>query len=235
MTQTAAPASQTLSRGIRILELLADANRALTIDEIAAGLEVHRSVAYRLMRTLEDHGLIARDTAGLVSLGARLAALSAGVARDLTAEALPELTAIANDLRMTCFLGVLEGDQCVTLQSVEPRHAVASMAQRPGASHPVTVGAPGKAILSQLPQSQWPENISDALRADVATVATRGFATSQDEVIPTVRAVAVPLSLRGHSAAAIAVVYLGAAPTDEVIAARLQASVATIREALGEA
>lgn len=229
-----APASQTLSRGIRILELLADAARPLTIDDIATGLEVHRSVAYRLMRTLEDHGLISRDSAGLVALGPRLAALSAGVARDLTAEALPELTAIANELKMTCFLGVLDGDQCVTLQSVEPRHAVASMAQRPGASHPVIVGAPGKAILAQLPESQWPVVVSDALRRDIEMTAVRGYATSHDEVIPTVRAVAVPLRLRGHRPAAIAVVYLGAAPTDEVIAARLRSSVDIIREALGE-
>lgn len=230
----AAPASQTLSRGIRILEVLADANRPLSIDDLAAGIDLHRSVTYRLMRTLEDHGLVSRDSAGLVALGARLAALSSGVARDLTTETLPELTAIANELKMTCFLGVLEGDQCVTLQSVEPRHAIASMAQRPGASHPVIVGAPGKAILAQLPESEWPVAVSDALRADIALAAERGFATSQDEVIPTVRAVAVPLRLRGHRPAAIAVVYLGQAPTDEVIAERLWASVKTIREALGE-
>lgn len=229
------PASQTLSRGIRILEVLADANRALSIDDLATALEVHRSVAYRLMRTLEDHGLVSRDSAGLVILGARLAALSAGVARDLTTEALPELTAIANELKMTCFLGVLDGDQCVTLQSVEPRHAIASMVQRPGASHPVIVGAPGKAILAQLPESEWPVAVSDALRADVALSAERGFATSHDEVIPTVRAVAVPLRLRGQRPAAIAVVYLGAAPTDDDIARRLHASVDMIREALGEA
>src|SRR5688500_16318930 len=52
------PPSQTLSRGIRILEILADVREPLSIDEIARRLEVHRSVAYRLLRTLEDHGLI---------------------------------------------------------------------------------------------------------------------------------------------------------------------------------
>src|SRR6185312_15125652 len=51
-----APASQTLSRGIRILELLGDAGEPLTIDEVARRLGVHRSVGYRLLRTLEDHG-----------------------------------------------------------------------------------------------------------------------------------------------------------------------------------
>ena len=134
---------------------------------------------------------------------------------------------------MTCFLGVLERDQCVTIASVEPRHTIATMAQHPGASHPVLVGAPGKAILWQLPQSQWPAGATEALRADVADIGERGYATSHDEVIPTVRAVAVPLVLRGQRPAAIAVVYLGAAPDDADIAARLQRSVDTIREAWG--
>lgn len=230
-----APASQTLSRGIRILELLADAHRSLSIDELAAALGVHRSICYRLLRTLEDHGLVMRNAAGLVSLAAGLAALSAGVARDVNAEALPELTAIANDLGMTCFLGVLDRDQCVTLVSVEPRHAIASMAQHPGTSHSVLVGAPGKAILAQLPLSEWPEGATAALAADVATIPELGYATSRDEVIPTVRAVAVPLALRAQRPAAIAVVYLGATAADEpTIAARLTRSANLIREAMGE-
>ena len=229
---TTSPASQTLSRGIRILEVLADARGPLTIDEIATRLGVHRSIAYRLLRTLEDHGLVTRDAAGAVSLGARMAALAAGVAHDLQAEALPELTAIANELGMTCFLAVLDGAECITLASVEPRHAVASVAQRPGARHPVTVGAPGKAILAQLPTAEWPADAPASLPADVAATGERGYATSHDEVIPTVQSVAVPLVLRGQRPAAIAVVHVATDLDDAEIAARLQRSATVIREAL---
>ena len=228
-----APASQTLSRGIRILEILGDERGPLSIDEIAARLGVHRSIAYRLLRTLEDHRLIGRDAAGLVALGPRMAALAAGVAQDLQAEALPELTAVANELGMTCFLAVLDGEECITLVSVEPRHTVASVAQRPGARHPVTVGAPGKAILAQLPDVEWPEGAPAALHDAVAGSRLAGFATSHDEVIPTVQSVAVPLALRGQRPAAIAVVHVATDRTDAEIAARLQHSAATIRDALG--
>ncbi|MEV8251887.1 helix-turn-helix domain-containing protein [Microbacterium sp. NPDC076768] len=231
-TSKPSPASQTLSRGIRILEVLADARGPLTIDEIAKRLDVHRSIAYRLLRTLEDHRLIARDAAGTVSLGARMAALAAGVAHDLQAEALPELTAVANELGMTCFLAVLDGAECITLASVEPRHAVASVAQRPGARHSVTVGAPGKAILTQVPAAQWPEAASEALRAAVAAATTDGYATSHDEVIPTVQSVAVPLQLRGQRPSAIAVVHVASDLDDAAIATRLQHSAALIRHAL---
>lgn len=228
------PASQTLSRGIRILEVLADAREPLTIDDIARRLDVHRSVAYRLLRTLEDHGLVARDGNGRVALGARMAALAAGVAHDLQAEALPELTDVANELGMTCFLSVLDHEECVTLASVEPRHAVASVAQRPGSRHPVTRGAPGKAILSLVPVAAWPHDADAHLRQEVTDAAARGWFDSHDEVIPSLRSVAVPLELRGRGPAAIAVVYLASSHGSDEIAARLARSAAIIRSALGD-
>jgi DNA-binding IclR family transcriptional regulator len=233
-SSTAAPAgSQTLSRGIRILELLSDAREPLTIDEIARRLGVHRSVAYRLLRTLEDHGLVTRDDAGRVDLGARLASLAAGVAHDLQAEALPELTAVANDLAMTCFIAMIDRDEALTLISVEPRHAIASVAQRPGSRHPVAAGAPGKVILAQVPLAQWPGEVPAGFAAEVQDAALRGYAQSHDEVIPSLHSVAVPLPLRGRPAAAVAVVYLASERSAEDIAARLRTASDAIRGALG--
>jgi DNA-binding IclR family transcriptional regulator len=107
------------------------------------------------------------------------------------------------------------------------------MAQRPGARHSVAVGAPGKAILSILPPGHWPVEASERLRSDVAAAAERGYATSHDEVIPSVQSVAVPLPLRGRPPAALAVVYVGPPHDAEEMAARLARSAAVIREALG--
>lgn len=230
--QDATPASQTLSRGIRLLEELADARVPLTIDDLAARVDLHRSVAYRLLRTLEDHGLVSRDASGAVRLGTGLAALAAGVAADLQAEALPELTAAANDLGMTCFLVVLDHDECVTLTSVEPRHAITAVAQRPGSRHAVTRGAPGRAILAQLPPRQWPDDLDATLATEVATAAERGWATSHDEVVPTLRAVAVPLAVVGRGPAAVAAVHVATDLGDATIAARLAAAAEAIRAAL---
>ena len=61
----------------------------------------------------------------------------------------------------------------------------------------------------------------------------RGYATSHDEVIPSLRSVAVPLVVRGRRPSAIAVVYLASDHAPEEIAARLQRSATVIREALG--
>lgn len=229
-----APASQTLSRGIRILEILAAARRPLSIADIAAELEVHRSIAYRLLRTLEGHGLVARDANGSMELAPRMAALAAGVARDLQSQALPELTAIANELSMTCFLGVLDHDEAITIASVTPRHPIAAVAQHPGARHPVTLGATGKAILAAMPESDWPVAVSDELRDEVRDVVRLGYAVSSDEVIPTVKAVAVPLALRGQRPAAISVIYVGPNADAAAVGSRLTASAATIRGEMGQ-
>ena len=113
-----APPSQTLSRGIRALEILADAPEPMTIAELAVAMGVHRSVAYRILRTLEDHSLLVRDDAGRVQPG--LAVLARGVSRNLQTAALPELTQLANALAMSAFLAVWDREDCVTLVTVDP-------------------------------------------------------------------------------------------------------------------
>lgn len=228
------PASQTLSRGLSILELLAAAGSALAIDQLAEQLGVHRSVAYRLVRTLEQHRLVDRDGAGRVRLAVGLAALGASVSRDLQAIATGALTAAANDLGMTCFLVVEDRGECITLQSVTPIRAVASVAQRPGARHPVTVGAPGRAILAILPEPEWPDAVPARVRRLVDDVRGRGYATSQDEVLRNVRAAAVPLSAPGHRPMAVAAIHVAAGDSpDAEIAARLQRAVTDITGPLG--
>ena len=51
---------QTLSRGLRILELLSEAD-GLTATEITDQLQVDKSSVSRLMQTLESHNFVERD------------------------------------------------------------------------------------------------------------------------------------------------------------------------------
>ncbi|GAA1520224.1 DNA-binding IclR family transcriptional regulator [Agromyces terreus] len=226
--------SQTLSRGIRLLEILASAERNLSIDELAAELGVHRSVAYRLLRTLEDHGLVARDSAGRIALGTGLAALASGVARDLQQLALPELTDVANEFGMTCLLAVqVDADEAATLVSAAPRQSMAVVSYRPGHRHPLTHGGPGKAILATLPETAWPDAAGDALRAEITETRERGYAISHDEVVPSLRSVAVPLTLPGQPPASIAVIHVSFPRPEAEMAARLTAAAVAIRRAYG--
>jgi DNA-binding IclR family transcriptional regulator len=212
---TASTASQTLSRGLSILDLLADVNRAMTIAEVATGIGVHRSVAYRLVRTLEDHGVVVRDAAGSLLIGPHVATLARGIAADLQTSAQSELRDLADALGMTAFLVVLDRDECVTLVTVEPQHTVASIAQRPGSRHSVLVGAPGVAVQTLLTARDRTGRGLDAAEGPEVTLArTRGWAASHGEVIPGVTSVAAPV--RGAVPAALAVLYVGGEADDTV-------------------
>ncbi|MCO4257235.1 IclR family transcriptional regulator [Pseudarthrobacter cellobiosi] len=226
--------SQTLSRGIRALEILAAAEAPLTIAELADAMGVHRSVAYRILRTLEDHSLLVRDDAGRVQPGPGLAVLARGVARNLQTAALPELTQLANALTMSAFVAVWDRDDCVTLVTVDPRHTGAAIVQHPGSRHPISAGAPGIAIQSVYSEADWHAAAPGIpYRPEAGTARQLGYAASHDEVIPGVSSVAVPVRVPAGRPAALAVVYIRAAQNPDEIAAALMAGAARIEAQLG--
>ncbi|UKA64850.1 IclR family transcriptional regulator [Arthrobacter sp. FW306-04-A] len=231
-TATVSP-SQTLSRGIQALEILAAAERPLTIAELAGALGVHRSVAYRILRTLEDHSLLVRDDAGRVQPGPGLAVLARGVSRDLQTAALPELTQLANTLNMTAFVAVWDHQDCVTLVTVEPRHSAATLAQHPGTRHPVNTGAPGIAIQSTMREDEWATRAPGLPYRPEATEARRlGYAASHDEVIAGLSSLAAPIQVPGGRPAAIAVVYIRREQDQAAVGEALAASAARIESQL---
>ncbi|MBG0738046.1 helix-turn-helix domain-containing protein [Paeniglutamicibacter antarcticus] len=229
----AAAHSQTLSRGIRALEILAEAQSPMTIAELSEALGVHRSVAYRILRTLEDHSLLIRDDAGRVQTGPGLAVLARGVSADLQTAALPELTELANDLSMTAFIAVWDHRDCVTLLTIEPRHSGATLAQRPGTRHSFSSGAPGIAIQSAISEDAWAQ-LAPGLpyRHEARAARAAGFATSHDEVLPGVSAIAAPIHVPGGMPAAICVIFLGRGPEPDAIGARLGTSARAIEAQL---
>ena len=71
--------SQTLDRGIRALEMVAAAPGGMTVQEVADRLEVHRTIAHRLLATLADHHLVARGPDNRFRAGGGLTALANGL------------------------------------------------------------------------------------------------------------------------------------------------------------
>jgi DNA-binding IclR family transcriptional regulator len=196
------PQSQTLDRGLRILEHLAAAGSPQPIAEIASDVGLHRSIAYRLLRTLEDHQLVDRNPLGRYQLGLGVAALARGLRSDLQSAAQPQLDALVAQLGMTAFLVVRAGDEAVTVTSVEPQHSDAHISYRPGTRHPVDRGAPGIALL--MPGAPDPAD-----RPELVEARRVGWATSRGEVIAGLRSVAAPvLGPDGGARAALAVVFV---------------------------
>ncbi len=226
--------SQTLSRGLRMLELVVSAPEPPTIAEVAAQLGVHRSIAYRILRTLEDHGLLTRDGSGRLIGAPGLAVLARGVQQDLQSAALPELTTLADELQMSAFVAVWGQDECITLVTVEPSlgHAVT---QRPGTRHPLDRGAPALAVQAGMDPDDLAERTRGVEpRAEVEQARRRGYAVSHDEVIDGVSSIAVPLRVAGQLPAAVAVVYASRQLDVGSIGSRLAGSAERIAARLGQ-
>ncbi len=207
--------SQTLSRGLTALSLLAD-HGSQTIQSLADLLGVHRSVAYRLVRTLEEHRLVVR-AGGTLSLGPQLAVLARDVEHDLQSASLPHLQQLADELGMTAFLAVRDGDDAVTLVTAVPRGVNASVAQHPGHRHPIALGAPGIALQAMLDDATWRQlGHDEPMHPEVASVRSRGWAASANEVIQGITSVGAPIHGQRSTDASVAVVTVGQPDTDAV-------------------
>jgi DNA-binding IclR family transcriptional regulator len=143
----AAETSQTLDRGLRTLRVLAATPGGLTVSELSEELGVNRTVVYRLVTTLEQHGLARRDHAGRVHVGLAVLALARGLQPVLREAAIPVLRTLAERLGCTAHLTVADGGEALAVAVVEPSWTDFHVAYRVGARHPLEQGAAGKAIL----------------------------------------------------------------------------------------
>lgn len=143
----AAETSQTLDRGLRVLRTLAAAPHGLSITALATEIGVNRTVVYRLVTTLEQHGLARRDGSGRLHVGLGVLALARGLQPVLRELANPVLRALAERLGSTAHLTVADGGEALAIAVVEPSWTDYHVAYRVGARHPLELGAAGKAIL----------------------------------------------------------------------------------------
>jgi len=139
--------SQTFDRGLQLLELLAAADDALNVTDLAGALGVARPVVYRLLATLEDHGLALADDAGRYRAGLGLARLTGRVVPALRATAEPHLRVLADTVGATAHLTMAEGDDGIAIAVVEPSATHVHLTYRTGRRHPLALGAAGRAIL----------------------------------------------------------------------------------------
>jgi DNA-binding IclR family transcriptional regulator len=143
----AAETAQTLDRGLRILSLVAGSESRFTINEIAESLGISRTVAYRLIVTLEEHDLLHRDEQGRIGAGFGMMAFRNAYLPALKSRATPALMRLADASGATAHLTIADGEDAVALLVVEPSRSDLHVAYRVGARHRLDTGAAGKAIL----------------------------------------------------------------------------------------
>lgn len=210
-----AESSQALDRGLRLLALLAEADRGLSVSELADGLGTSRAVVYRLVTALEAHAMVRRpagERAGRVRLGLGLLDLARRVLPELREAARGPLRELAERAGATAHLTVLDGDDALAVAVVEPSWTDFHVAYRVGTRHPVDRGAAGRALLL---------GRRPATGADIATTA--------GELQPGAHGVAAPVRDVPGLEASVGVVALADLDADRVGPAVVEAAAAVAR------
>jgi DNA-binding IclR family transcriptional regulator len=216
--------SQTLSRGLALLEVLSELGRSASLQELAQALDVHRSVAYRLVRTLEGHRLVRVERDGRYAPGLGLVTLARTAAGDVRTLALPILGGLAQELAATTFLATVDSEEVVCLASVQPPQAMIAVHFQEGLRHSLRAGAAGLAILAGRPPTTYE-------REAVSMARTRGYAVSRGEIESGATGISAPIIIPGQPVTySITAVFLDGQVDDE---RRIAAAVRSAAERLG--
>lgn len=187
-----------------------------------AELGVSRATAFRIMATLESRGYVEHDREGRVwRLGPAVAELAAGLdSTSIMQLAAPALADLRAATRETVNLGVLHRRRLVWAASFDGAYAL-RLSTTIGEDVPVHATATGKAILSGLPEADWPRLLPpepfpaltphtrrtvEELRPDVQACQSRGWALDEEESECSGVCVAAPITDRdGRPVGAISV------------------------------
>ncbi|MDQ1466841.1 MAG: hypothetical protein QOH10_1256 [Actinomycetota bacterium] len=181
-------AVQTLDRAVLLLEVVAD-DGPIALAGLVEATGLTRPTVHRLVRALEDHGLLGRDGQGRMRLGGRLVGWGARAGRSLglAQVAGPVLEALLARTGESAQLYVREGDRRVCVASAERTSGLRDTVPL-GASLPLTAGSGGAVLLA------W---AADAERfptvARLAEVRDRGWAESVGEREAGVASVSAPV------------------------------------------
>jgi IclR family acetate operon transcriptional repressor len=209
---------QSIDRAVKLLEAVAAAPEPETAPALADATGLNRSTAWRILATLEHHGLVERDPeTNRYRLGfAVLRLAAAGGHEPLVRLAHPLLRRLADDTGETVNLAVARRLELVYADQVQARHVMAP--NWLGHTVPLHATSTGKAFLAALPEHEL-EHLAglerftdttitdaDALRDELAAVRERGFAVSHGELEPALWGVsAAALDASGRPAAVLSV------------------------------
>ena len=142
---------QSVDRAAALLKAIADARRPPTVVELAEACGLNRSTAWRLLATLDAHGLIERDPVSQrYSLGYAFLRIAAGAEVDpLVRRARPVLERLARETRETTSLAVAKRFNLVYVDQVDPPQIMApNWFGRPVPLHATSTGKAYLAYLS---------------------------------------------------------------------------------------
>jgi IclR family transcriptional regulator, acetate operon repressor len=241
--------TQAVDRAAQLLAEVVHSADPLTFTDLSVASGLAKSTASRLLLALERNGLVRRDDHGRFLPGEMFVSFAwrGGAEAGLVAVAQPFLERLGKATGETINLGVASNGLVEQIAQVDSTYMIGGT-NWVGMSVPLHCSALGKVLLAygavQLPPASKLDRRTDktittepALKADLATVRSRGYAVTDEELEPGLIALAAPV--HGYDGAVIAAVSVSA-PTSRmsrdhltVIAERCMEEAAGLAAVLG--
>lgn len=232
-------------RAFRIIEIIAEAERPLTLTEIVEQIDLPKQTVHRLLKQLEGAWLVTRTVTGRqYECSARVRQMAVNML--MTAGPAAARRAILQELvaavQETCNLSISSGDDIVYLDRVQvnwPQRFVLSA----GSRVPYHCTASGKLLLSFMPKQQRERLLKqlplrgstdqtitdlDRLREELTEVRKNRYSFNHGEFMPGMIAIAVPVMLNANRACAAIAIQ---APSERTSTTQLLEFLPVLREA----
>src|SRR5689334_13611597 len=209
--------TQAVDRAARLLAEVVHSADPMTFTGLSAATGLAKSTTSRLLLALERNGLVRRDDHGRFLPGEMFVSFAwrGGAEAGLVAVAQPFLDRLGKATGETINLGVASNGLVEQIAQVDSTYLIGGT-NWVGMSVPLHCSALGKVLLAygaaqlsgQLPGGQLERRTDKtvtseaALRTELATVRTRGYAVTDEELEPGLIAVATPV--RGYDGAVVA-------------------------------
>ena len=190
--------SQSLVRGLTLLEGLAAAPDGLALSDIAEDVDLAPSTTHRLLQALFQQGFITQDVeSGLWKIDVKTFRIGNSFleARDFVATARPFLRRLTATTGETANLGIRDDGMVVYLAQSESKQMM-RMITRLGSRAPLHASGVGKALLAWMPPQEFEQIVAgrtlegetpntltdvDRLREQLVEIRRQGYAVDREE------------------------------------------------------
>jgi len=227
--------SQSLDRGLRILEMLGAADDTIGVRDLARELDLSKSIVQRLLNTLSERDFVEQEpVTRKYRIGPHAFEIGSSFMRggSLAEVSLPEMEPMVRDHKLNSYLGILRENEALYLATLQSSGPIAIQVS-PGDRIPLHTTALGKALLLDMNDAEIKAILSAsdlirrtpktklsvaALVAEIRKARKQGYTLSEGENIIGIYSIGAPLrDSNGRIVAAIS----GALPQAMVSRAKL--------------
>lgn len=146
--------NQSIKKAIQIMTLFCGQEKELSLAEICRSTDLHKSIVYRILVTLESEGWLVRSyTTNKYMLGMKLLSFSSAILDNMVIKeiALPVMKRLSHATGETVVLAMYSDGVAICIEKIESENRV-KISSQVGKSYPLHVGATGLSVLMGIPE-----------------------------------------------------------------------------------